>query len=77
VHDLGDLIPKKRYAECLQQLRAAGRRLAGGPPGRPQSIQRACRLALESGVGRAGSSLVITAGVLFGTPGAIISCAPE
>ena len=34
-----------------------------------EMAERACRLALESGIAQIGSSLVITAGVPFGTPG--------
>ena len=32
-------------------------------------VERACHYALESGIASVGSSLVITAGVPFGTPG--------
>ena len=34
-----------------------------------EMTERACHLARESGVANAGSSIVITAGVPFGTPG--------
>ena len=34
-----------------------------------EMAERACRLALDSGIAQVGSSLVITAGVPFGTPG--------
>jgi pyruvate kinase len=32
-------------------------------------VEQACRHAVESGIAQTGSSLVITAGVPFGTPG--------
>ena len=35
-----------------------------------EMAEQACRLALETGIAERGSSLVITAGVPFGTPGA-------